>query len=664
MSLPNGWVPTQAWPNMFGPSIYCGLPGDEISGPVNLPLYTTGEMYFSFLLPSKQTSIQVAICAFRQGAPTAPIAVTLSSGANVLATATIPPASVPSDAPGWTSYVTLTPASSLTPGHYTLSFSSSASTPSNYYLQYMNFGQCWVDPSAYASYTPPPGVDGNKGVPVLWVLDANGSDLIIYPFGYTSSSVPPMQFVPATDMTINGIAPWLSDWPILFGPYTAGLSLTDTSTSTSLGATVLTQAGVGHGSMGLVPTQFPGPVNLIAGHAYQIDTYDSGATGAQPIAGLIRGSTVNPAKSGPGFPSYWFGGIFCADFTAYQVVDYAASHYTGPQGIGGTQQTAVRFTPSKDGNLTSVTVKLKSQANGETPTSVLQPYPPNLGGIPVYAALFSDAPSTYSAQPAGQLAIQQVDSATFGQDGALTISGFDFPILAGVDYWIVWSAPTATSTWYLQRNVTPYRFYQLFSSDGGVTWGPNGVQGPTEITWWAVTSAETIGNPFDDATGYGVSPTSLLAQPFILQAAGTVTAVYSLGGGGTLMATIYPDNGSGTAPAMGSPLGSGSFDSLFAYTYSGSPIVLTTPVPVPAQTKYWVVFSSPSSSGVSIAYYWERPTDPAVPAGYEAIVSSDGGGSWGPAHTEVATTLLRVGVQPPGTGGGIQSNSVVILVVN
>jgi hypothetical protein len=115
---------------------------------------------------------------------------------------------------------------------------------------------------------------------------------------------------------------------------------------------------------------------------------------------------------------------------------------------------------------------------------------------------------------------------------------------------------------------------------------------------------------------------------------------------------------------MGSPLGSGSFDSLFAYTYSGSPIVLTTPVPVPAQTKYWVVFSSPSSSGVPIAYYWERPTDPAVPAGYEAIVSSDGGGSWGPAHTEVATTLLRVGVQPPGTGGGIQSNSVVILVVN
>jgi hypothetical protein len=460
-----------------------------------------------------------------------------------------------------------------------------------------------------------------------------------------------MEFVAETSYQLMGIAPWLSDWGIIFGSYGASFPLTDETTGTLVATAPCSQYYNSHGTMGLVLCQFPSPVSLVAGHTYSVPAVGGGA--GMPITTLIRGvNPVSPVIAGPGFSSYWWGGVFNSDFTAYRVLDYAGpQHITSPQGIGGVEQTAVRFVAGYDETLQSISVKLKSAANVGVTTSVLDTYPPNASGTPVYAALYSDNPSSSSAQPGTQLAIEEVDSGTFGQDGWLTVPGFDYPLVAGTAYWFVWSAPAAASVWILQRDVSPYRFYQVFSDKSGASgsWYIDGQQGPTEVTFRGITSAETIGNPFDDGASWAVSATDMVAQPFMLTAAATVNAIYAEGGGSLLEATIYEDNGAGTGPNMATALASGSFNGHYQYVYSGAPIVLGTPVQLAANTKYWIVFSSTSSGDVCVANYWERPADPSVPEGYEALASTNGGSSWTAANSaEVASVVFMIGVVPSG----------------
>ena len=166
-----------------------------------------------------------------------------------------------------------------------------------------------------------------------------------------------------------------------------------------------------------------------------------------------------------------------------------------------------------------------------------------------------------------------------------------------------------------------------------------------------MTSQEVLGSPYDNTIASELSTNSLVAQAFVLSQSATVNAVYVSASGGIQVVTIYPDNGSGTGPNMSSPMGTGSFDTTLQYFYSGIVIPLSTKAAVQANTKYWMVFSSQNSSGIDIATYWTRPTDPSVPPGFEALISSSAGASWSAASSEVASAIFMVGVAAERTCG-------------
>jgi len=608
----------------------------------------------TFSIPAAESSIQVALCMVQVGSPTAPITVNLYDSTGTLrASGSISPSQVPEGSAGWTQFVPLELAQPLPQGYYTLVVSSPLSSSTNYYLIYINFYDSFNDTNATAGYIPPPGYYGNRGSPVVWVKDADDNDLTIFPFGRTGdiSYVGNGTFVASSSYQVNCLVPWLSDMEYLLPPYSAQFVLTDTTANVVVGSAPASQAYNSHGLMGLIPLQLPSPVNMVAGHTYSISIQESGnaaSTSAYPI--LIRGSTVNPAKAGPsGSASYWLGELALSDFSEYRVLDYAGTTTTGQNGhggIGGVDEVGVRIVPRFNEIITQIMLKM-SNAQGAPTTSGYYP-----SGTPVTVSLYASnesAPSPAFASPAGS----PLASATF-DSGAIPLVGFldakvNFRVTANTPYWIVWSSPAASNSSYdCQRCVSPFRNLALASQDNGKSWSFFG-QGPTDLAFAAIASQETLGSPYDNTIGSSIGASDLVAQPFILSQSAAVNAIYVSASGGTLTATVYPDNGSGTGPDTSSHLGTGSFNTAFQYFYSGIIIPLTASATVQANTKYWIVFSSQNSSSVSLATYWSRPADPAVPAGFEALTSSNGGASWSAAGPEVTTAIFMVGVQPAGT---------------
>ena len=654
-STPLTYVPTTQVPLIFGGVVACGIPGDELTGPVYLPLYSTGSATMTFFVPSTTTtSVQVALCMKRQGNPAASVLVSLSRSGAVLAAASLPPTSVPSASPGWTAFVTLTPSSQLAPGYYSVTVASPASTATDYYLVYINLYTSFVDANATASYSPPPGVGGNSGSPVIWLKDQSGGDLTVFPFGVSgdASLVGNGTFIASSSYQINCLVPWLSDMQFILPPYGATFVLTDTTTGTVIGTAPASQYYNSHGVFGLLPLQFPGAVNIVAGHSYSISISESGNAGStSAYLVLVRGSKINPPQAGPsGSAVYWIGELALSDFSKYRVLDYGDTTTTlqdGHGAIGGLDMVAARIVPSVTQTITQVRLKM-SNSEGSLPVSGRYP-----SGTPVIISLYASnehyvAPE-FAAPAGGALASATVDS------GILPLVGFwsatvNFQVTAGTPYWIVWSSPTATTSAYdCERCVSPFRNLALATTDGGSSWAFNG-QGPTDLAFAAISSQEILGSPFDNTIHVPISGSTVVAQPFSLSAPGTVNSVYVQAMGGTVMAAIYPDDGTGTRPAISSsPLASGNFNTAFSYFYSGIIIPLSPSVQVQANVKYWIVFSSSqSSSDVRVATYWTRPVDPLVPAGFEVLVSINGG-TWSiPGGTGVASCIFMVGVVPQG----------------
>jgi len=441
-----------------------------------------------------------------------------------------------------------------------------------------------------------------------------------------------------------------SDMEYMLPPYSASFTLTDTTTGIVLGTAPATQYYNSHGITGLVPLQLPGPVSIVAGHSYKISISESGNAGAtSAYLVLIRGCKINPAKAGPsGSSVYWLGELALSDFSQYRVLDYVSTTTTlqdGHGGIGGSDEIAVRIVPNFTETITQVKLKMNN-AQGAAPVSGYYP-----SGTPVLIALYlsdESAPAPEFANPTGSaIATATVDS------GILPLVGFwsatvSFPVTAGTPYWIVWSAPTAsTSAYDCERCVSPFRNLALGTTDSGSSWSFFS-QGPTDLAFGAITSQEMLGSPYDNTVETSISTTDLVAQPFTLSQSAMVNSIFVFALGGIVTAAIYPDDGSGTGADMASPMGSGNFNTAFQYFYSGIIIPVTTSVAVQANTKYWIVFSSPNGSAIIIATYWTRPSDPSVPSGFEALVSSNGGASWGAAASEVASAIFMVGIQPSG----------------
>jgi hypothetical protein len=331
-----------------------------------------------------------------------------------------------------------------------------------------------------------------------------------------------------------------------------------------------------------------------------------------------------------------------SDFSQYRMLDYVNNHIS--DGMGGAHLAAVRIDPIPEA-ATINTVNLKMyDAKG-----TLGNYP---SGTPFTVSIHASIESGNTSIPAAPaLTSVIVDSGTIPRNGWFTVPGFSFVMSVGVPYHMVWSSPAATTGRYVfQRNVTCFRALHQMSFNGGSTWQYES-QGPTDLAWYATLSdGSYVGSPYDHWDFFPLSPTQLVAQPFVLYQASSVNSVFAACNGGIVSVSIYPDNGSGTGPNMtGAPLGTGTINTIFgesiiSFRSSSTPLLLPN-------VKYWAVFSNSNEGAMIGASYWTRPTDPLVNQGYEALISSNGGIAWTQADPggEVATAIFMVGTQPSGT---------------
>ena len=201
----------------------------------------------------------------------------------------------------------------------------------------------------------------------------------------------------------------------LLPPYSADFILTDTTTATVVGIAPASQYYNSHGIQGLVPLQFPSPVSITAGHSYSISIGENGnAASTSAYLVLVRGSKINPAKSGPSeSATYWYGGLALSDFSQYRVLDYPGTTVTtqnGHGGIGGKDEVAARIVPGFAETIAQVKLKM-SDSLGAPATS--GNYPP---GTPVTVSLYASNEPTAApvfATPTGPaLASVTVDSGT------------------------------------------------------------------------------------------------------------------------------------------------------------------------------------------------------------------------------------------------------------
>jgi hypothetical protein len=613
----------------FGPGLRCGYQDIE-TGDIDMAVFGTGYISEGFNLTSPETTLAISVVALQVGSPSAPLVLTLyNSVGTQLGSVSVPAASVPTSVPAWIPFQVF--AGTFPTGAYHVTVGSPAAASNAYYRSFINLGSS-LGGTAGGSWTPPPGYtnESGGGYAVVWVQDGTGNDLVIQPFG--NSIIPPynMEFVAASSYSITGIDVINSDMEIVWDSPSLGFSLTDVTTGSLLGSISFDQYDDYPG--GTTPLSFPSPINIVAGHTYQLAV--TGGSLNYLLGVLLRGSTCDPASAAPaGVSPYWIGRLVNSDYSNYRIIDYISNHIMAPDvigGEGGQGLVGVRFVaPSTPRTLTTMNMMMYD-GNGTTGF-----YP---SGTPVLVSIYSAAdvagPSGGSKPTGTPLAGIVVDSGTIPYNGWFSVSGFSLALTPDTPYWVVWSSPTTTVGYGELRLVSPYRFYALISRNGGTSWGYPG-QGPSEFAWYGLLDdGSYVGSPYHQQLALSVGPLDFVAVPFIMQTAQSVNSIiaYVASGTGTINASIYADGGSG--PNMSAPLG------------QGSGITFPTPITVQAGTKYWVVLSSTSAMSIFASAYWTRPTYPSVPAGYETLVSNNKGATWSPAGTEVTAALFAVGVLP------------------
>ncbi|MGD0637737.1 MAG: hypothetical protein ABSA72_06835, partial [Nitrososphaerales archaeon] len=621
--------------------VWTFTPQDSSSGELFTPTSGTYGFNQRFTMPSPATGISVILYASVVGAP-GPLVVTLKdSSANVLGSGSIPASSIAGQ--GWTPPIPIGLTRSLSAGSvYTASLSAQKSSSSNYYNVWINDATPnWWDPNADASYSIVANGMGNTGSSILRVLNQTGSEVVTLPISsWNTNPGKTLTFTAKSAFSFSTLSPWLSDMHQTIPGYQGVFTVTDVTTGQVLATAPATQATNSHGAMGLLPFTMNNTVTTVLGHQYQVSLKESGyAYGV-----LFRGNNVNPSSAGfqDQALTLW-----------YQLVNtrLVVGHvdYPGPYGAGGndavnsSQQTAVRFSPTQNGSLTEV----QWETWNNSPTGAY--YGP---GQPLSVSICSDNPS-YSANqlgfaPGSVLASVNVDSGSVPQQGFLDAKGFNLPVVAGTNYWVVLSTTSSTLSVPLMRMVSPFRFYCLKGFGSGPKWD-YASEGPTDWAFKVFTTAEALGNPVIQALSLPVSTSDYVAQPFVAPSTGQINCVWLSGVSSSTSVLICPDNGSG-APNLSQPLASGSYGSPYTFFYSPHYISVSgTDATLQSGTKYWVVIYSGSGSAanVSMTYYWTRygpqGTDQGTPAGFDTLTSSNSGASWGPGYQGPCAITFQVG---------------------
>jgi hypothetical protein len=509
-------------------------------------------------------------------------------------------------------------------GNYQVAFSGSSENPANYYEIFMrDYGVL----NARALYVLPPGQGSMGGSTILWVKDLNGSTISLYPYQQALVNPPSTQtFIATNTFSFNTVFLFVSDRE--FDPVNGTLEVMDLSDNQTIAQAVLSQS-LTHGLQDWVPFILNQSVTAVKGHKYMLEV-------TEPYSGyswrvILRGLTVDPAQAGFQNQSQYLLFRLASMNIASSHLDFLGETSNGGSAVTAGRLDAVRFSPSWDETIQSVSIQMKNL----NPTGDY--YSPNSS---MTVGIWSSDPNG-SAPQAPILQNITVDGSSIPQNGMLSVSGFNQQLQKGKFYWIVFSTDSY-ETFPFGRLTSPYRYLVQVSTNGGQTWS-NAADGPTEFSFKVSLSNETLGNLINGYTSVTLNETSVFAQPFsVFEATQAIGAYFpffltrQLQANNHLIVSINLDNGEG-APSL-ETLASGVYYGSNV-TYAGSPdfIQFSSVARLQPGQKYWLVIRAEGGIYfVAPAVYSMRPSD--VPSGFTDLVSNDNGMSWNTLSNE--TTYL------------------------
>jgi hypothetical protein len=581
-----------------------------------------------FYLPQNESDLQLGWYGDKVGRP-APLQIQVLGDQNgrlskvVYGNTTIDGAEVGSTA-GWQMPAALT--GNFSAGYHWVLFSSPGSDNSSYYEVYMSNYQVGNNTAlAWEAYVGPWFQHGSS---VLWIKDSLGDNVTVYPCVQVDTSPLTTQtFTASRSYTFNTIFLFLSERG--YNPTNGTLTVSDeTANDATLATGVLSQSLI-QGLMGWVPIILDNSVITIPGHTYLL-------TVSEPHFGyswrvVMRGLYTDPSTAGFQNQSrYWLFRL--------GNIEWGQSHYDFSEltpnvrdAVSSGYMDAVRVIPSTNETFTSVQILMMSNT---------QPGNYTTGTFSV--GIWDGNGSQPIGPPLEQVSIPATDVQA---NGFLNISRFNQGVVAGRDYWIVFSA-NSTEHFTIGRLVGGYAYLVKVSSNNGLNWyGPRA--GPTEFAFVASFSNQSLGNYIEGFPSVELSPNSDLAQSFVASNDTQVDGVFlgPLGQGPDVRVSIYPDTGHGR-PSL-DPIASGVFDTNnVTYDVGLQFVQFSSVANLQKGQMYWLEIT-PIGGYCRLSLIEYLPSAPAVPKNSSALLSSNNGLTW--ARVSNDTSLILYSLASPVT---------------
>ncbi|HZW56802.1 MAG TPA: hypothetical protein VFF30_10985 [Nitrososphaerales archaeon] len=496
-------------------------------------------------------------------------------------------------------------------GYYWMVFSCNLTSSKDYYNVYIRnyFGSS--TPAESASW--PGGVWIGRGASTLWVKDANGSDISVYPFFTTSTPPPTESFVAPSSFSFNTILLFLQSR--YNNETNATLSVTDVSTNRLVATANLSQIGL-HGLENWVPIQLNGTVHAVAGHTYLLSLVQQ--RNDHSWQNSIRGLLVNPPQGGFQNQSlYWLFQLAMMTSSGPSHFDYQGSSTISLGGANVSSSIAMSFVPKYNESLSSLSLLMSN------PNTPLSNYNSSQLGLSV------SLQTSNGTVPSGVvLRSLRIPGLAVPQNGWLNVSGFNQPLSAGTPYWIVLSANGTNFSFGSFAN--PYQTFLLQSNDNGKTWR-NPAEGPSDLSFHLTLSQETIGNTnIVGLSTFLIGGASEFAQPVIPSASIQVQGVY-LGplqrqsrslAGDHIIVSINPDDGNNKP--SGVEIASGVLYGNNLTLQSSEYVQFSSVARLNSGEKYWIVIQGDGGTYSILQAEYSITHGP----GGTALESNDGGFSW------------------------------------
>jgi len=535
--------------------------------------------------------------------------------AHALQTAVIPATNVSAVA-GWQPPIEFT--GNLAAGSYWVVFSSASSGGRDYYNVFLRDYKIGNE-IAYAQN----GTDKELSYTVLWVRNAAGNDIIVYPF-QNSYIPPPMQsFVAASDFQFNQVFLFLSDRH--FDPINGTLAVTDVSSGSVVATGILSQA-LTHGLQNWTPVQLDQTVNAVSGHNYTLSI--SEPAGGYSWSVVLRGLTVSPAGAGfQGQENFWLFRLGLVSWSQSNF-NYDVITSNGADSVRAGYEDAIRLAPTTNEALQSFQLLMySSQGGGNYSSGSL-----NIG--------------IWTTAPNGNAPLRVITSVTVPASGVpmngwLSLDHLNTTVSGGVDYWVVLST-NSSSTFSLARLTSPYASFVEVSNDSGKVWQLP-AEGPSEYSYRAVLSNEILGPAVSGIPQVRLaSNEGEFAQPVQVTTPTQVKGVYlgiftrqaSVTSNNYLRVSINPDDGTGKPSEQ--PLASGVFYGDNMTFESPDLVQLTTVARLYPSERYWLVVQPVGGDyNVYPVVYWNAPSGNSAP---NALISGNDGFTWG-SYSNQTTSL-------------------------